>query len=69
MKKFVYKVLLNLFSIILVLLVIMMLIFGFLTPEKTKYRTYTNVIKYWTSDSYVCDNFDCPVQKEKGVKQ
>jgi len=29
-----------------------------LTPEKTKYNTYTDPYKYWTSDAYLCENFD-----------
>jgi hypothetical protein len=29
-----------------------------MTPEKDKYGNYTNFRKYWTSDKYLCENFD-----------
>jgi len=28
-----------------------------MTPEKTERGDYTNVIKYWTNNQYVMDNF------------
>ena len=29
-----------------------------MTPEKTSHGTYTNVIQYWTSQTYYCENFN-----------
>lgn len=33
-----------------------------ITPERTSYGEYTNVIKYWTNNAYVQANF-APVHK------
>lgn len=35
----------------------MILVLLVLTPEKTKYGTYTDIIKYWTSNEYLEANF------------
>lgn len=40
---------------------------GLLTPEKTRFGTYTDPILYWTNDTYFANNFtnaaDNPDQK------
>jgi len=61
-----YKILLSVVGILLALLVLLICIVCILTPEKTKHGTYTDVVKYWTSDAYLCENFTCP--KKKGTK-
>lgn len=33
-----------------------------MTPEKTNYGDYTNVVKYWTNNKYVVDNFKSDVK-------
>ena len=33
------------------------------TPEKTKDGSYTDVYKYWTSDAYLCQNFEAKCNK------
>lgn len=39
---------------------------GLMTPEKTKNGNYTDVWKYWTNDTYLCQNFcDCDCSNVK----
>ena len=42
----------------IVMLMGMVFIMCIVTPEKTSFGEYTNPIKYWTSDTYVRNNFD-----------
>lgn len=41
---------------------ILVLAVCYITPEKTKKGEYTNIVKYWTDDEYICNNFDCSVK-------
>ena len=40
-----------------------------MTPEKTNKGYYTNPYKYWTSDEYLCDNFNFNPNYCKGINQ
>lgn len=42
---------------LIALLMVMMFVLCIVTPEKTVYGEYTDVLKYWTSDSYFTSNF------------
>jgi len=61
-----YKILESVVGIIIALFVLLVSIVCILTPEKTKHGTYTDVVKYWMSDAYLCENFTCP--EKKGTK-
>lgn len=63
--KSIGKALYICFYMILAIIVMLLFLISFFTPEKTKFGTYTDAIKYWTSDEYMCANFDCPVQLKK----
>lgn len=52
MKYCVYAVL-----SLIALLMVMVFILCIVTPEKTVYGEYTDLVKYWTSDSYFISNF------------
>lgn len=51
------KLILAIMSVIVGILVVMLLILCIMTPEKTKDGNYTNPILYWTSDTYMNNNF------------
>lgn len=39
------------------------------TPHKTKYGEFTDVVKYWTDNTYFCRNFDCPESLKQEVNK
>ena len=39
------------------------------TPHKTKYGHFTDPYKYWTSEAYVCQNFDVKCENGKIVEK
>ena len=39
------------------------------TPHKTKFGTFTDPYKYWTSEAYVCQNFDVKCENGKIVEK
>ena len=39
-----------------------------MTPEKDKYGNYTSFRKYWTSDKYLCENFNNSENFCKNIK-
>ena len=39
------------------------------TPEKTKNGSYTDVYNYWTSDAYLCQNFDAKCENNRIVEK
>jgi len=51
--KYIYNVLIGLVLFGLITMLVLLII----TPEKTNSGSYTNVIKYWTSDKYFESNF------------
>jgi len=53
MHKIIYNSIM--FVILEALFVLVVLLI--MTPEKTEQGDYTNVIKYWTNNQYVIDNF------------
>ena len=59
MKYFVYGVL----SLMVVLMMLVMLM-CFFTPNKDKYGNFTQPIKYWTDNVYFENNFKQEVQQE-----
>lgn len=58
----------KLFQITVVLMSIFVFILCLLTPDKTNAGEYTNVIEYWTNDTYYNINFVdelyIPLEKE-----
>ena len=53
--------------------IVLMILMCIFTPHKTKYGHFTDPYKYWTSEAYICQNFDVKcennkiVEKQKGV--
>jgi len=62
------KLLADILGVLLGACVVMLIIFCFITPHKTKNGTFTDPYKYWTDDAYFCENFNCP-KELKGVTQ
>lgn len=60
--KVLYKVISSVLTLAVLASIMVVFLLCLMTPEKTKYGTYTNLYKYWTDDTYLCSNFWC---KEK----
>lgn len=48
---------------------VLMLFICIFTPHKTKYGNFTDPYKYWTSDTYICQNFDVKCENGKIVEK
>ncbi len=48
----------NMVSCVCGALFVFMFMLLMMTPEKDKYGNYTSFRKYWTSDKYLCENFN-----------
>ena len=58
MKKINTVEIITYIVVVMMLMVIILVVFMCLfTPEKTDSGMFTNPIKYWMSDAYVCENF------------
>lgn len=53
MSKIIYNIVsLSILEVMFILTVLLIM-----TPEKTEQGNYTNIVKYWTNNQYVMDNF------------
>ena len=53
MQKIIYNSIMFIILEVLLILAVLLII----TPEKTKQGDYTNIIKYWTDNTYLKENF------------
>lgn len=58
MHKIIYNSIM--FVILEALFVLVVLLI--MTPEKTERGEYTNLVKYWTNNKYVVDNFKSDIK-------
>ena len=48
------------FGVIFGLAMLLSCILYIFTPHVTKYNQTTDIYRYWLSDTYFCENFNCP---------
>ena len=57
-----HKIIYNSIMFIILEALFILTVLLIMTPEKTKQGDYTNVIKYWTNNQYVMDNFKSDIK-------
>ena len=57
-----HKIIYNSIMFIILEALFILTVLLIMTPEKTEQGDYTNVIKYWTNNQYVMDNFKSDIK-------